>query len=158
MKQKYVLLKRRDKHQFIIQEFAELDKDKFSLLCEEAYDAEQIREAMNHGKATLVTVLRTPNLYPIGEYAEKIADAVTRLFDASDQESLELLFDDMDLLAKSQKSIVEIEDDPEEDGSDLDDVLDEDLEDDIVDEAVLDKLKSVVKVADEEAGDLEEDD
>ncbi len=153
MKQKYLLLKSSDKNAFVIQEFAELDKDKFSLLCEETYDAGKLRDAMIQGTSTLVTALRTPNLYPIGEYAEKIADAVTRLYDADDKETLELVFDDMDLLRKSQDEVEEIGNEPEEDSGDLDDVLDENLEDGAADDTMLDKLKPVVKVADEEAAD-----
>jgi hypothetical protein len=157
MKQKYVLLKDVDKNALIIQEFAELDKDKFSLLCEEKYETEHIIGAMDQGKASLVSVLRTRNLYPIGEYAEQIADAVTRLYDLKDKDSLEILFDDMDLLAKSRINIKEIEEEPEEDGADLDDMLNDDIEDDTADKTMLDKLKSTVKVTDEETLDSEKD-
>lgn len=157
MKQKYVLLKDADKNALIIQEFAELDKDKFSLLCEEKYETEHIIGAMDQGKASLVSVLRTRNLYPIGEYAEQIADAVTRLYDLKDKDSLELIFDDMDLLAKSRVDIKEIEEEPEEDGADLDDMLDDDIEGDTADKTILNKLKSAVKTTDEETLNSEKD-
>ncbi len=157
MKQKYVILKNMDKKALIIQEFAELDKEKFSLLCEEKYETTQIVEAIDQGKGSLVSVLRTHNLYPIGEYSEKIADAVIRLYDINDKDSLEVLFDDMDLLGKSQNDIKETEVEPEEKGTDLDDMLEDDIEDDAAEKTLLDKLKSAVKVSDEEAIDSEKE-
>jgi hypothetical protein len=46
MKQKYVVLLDNETEKLAIQEYAELDKEMLSLLCEESYDAEMIKTAM----------------------------------------------------------------------------------------------------------------
>jgi hypothetical protein len=77
MKQKYTIIKDDKNKQLIIREFAELDKEILSLLCEETYDQKLIRSAIKSGKEDLIAALRTNNLYPPGIYADKIANAVT---------------------------------------------------------------------------------
>ena len=54
MKQKYLILKGEDRKSIIIKEFAELDKDMLSLLCEETYDIKGIEEAVSGGKDAVV--------------------------------------------------------------------------------------------------------
>ncbi|MCK7511232.1 MAG: hypothetical protein MZV70_49000 [Desulfobacterales bacterium] len=49
MKQKYEILRDDDNKRLIIREFAELDKDTMSLLCEESYDKKAIKSAIGHG-------------------------------------------------------------------------------------------------------------
>jgi hypothetical protein len=78
----------------------ELDKASLTLLCEEIYADETIRSEINTGKASLIKTLRTNNLYPPVIYAEKIADAVMALYRSADQESVDLFFDDVELLAQ----------------------------------------------------------
>ena len=78
MKQKYTIAKSEDKSKLIIKEFAELDKDIMSMLCEQTYDCDSIRSAIKNGKEALITALRTPNMYPPRMHAYKIADAVIR--------------------------------------------------------------------------------
>ena len=80
MKQKYLILNDRENQQFKIQEFAELNKEMLSLLCEEAYGYQTIKSAISNGKEELISALRTNNMYPPGIYAEKIADAVIKLY------------------------------------------------------------------------------
>ncbi|MFO8111063.1 MAG: hypothetical protein R6T92_01005 [Desulfosalsimonadaceae bacterium] len=121
MKQKYTLLKDKKTGGLTIQEHAELSKDLFSLICEETYDAETIKNAMGESKAILIDTLRTPNLYPISEYIEQIADKVISLYDASTKSKeaspVELVFDDVALFKKDaapgeieNEESVEIED------------------------------------------------
>ena len=62
MKQKYIILKEKDNKLIKIQEFAELDKDKLSLLCEEAYDFKKIKSAISDGQDALILALRTKNM------------------------------------------------------------------------------------------------
>ena len=103
MKQKYLILNDKKNKLFKIQEFAELDKEMLSLLCEEAYDYKTIKSAISSGKDELISALRTKNMYPPGIYAEKIAAALMELHKSKDQESVELFFDDINLLNKKRQ-------------------------------------------------------
>lgn len=100
MKQKYLISKDNTSGSLIIKEYAELDKEIFSLVFEESYDGKAIEDAVKDGKEALVKVLRTPNLYPIAEYADKIAENVILLIKGKspDMEPLELVFNDIDLM------------------------------------------------------------
>ncbi len=124
MKQKYAITKDGKTDQIRIQEFAELDKDSFSLVCEETYDRKKIKAAAAEGKEPLIQVLRTPNLYPASEYADKIAESVKNLFFQSDQDSVELEFDDIEAL-RSEKETAESGDD----SIALDELLEDEIED-----------------------------
>ena len=74
MKQKYVILKNDEKNELIIQEYAELDKEMLSLLCEESYNGPFIESAISAGKDALIVALRTQNLYPPGLFAARSGD------------------------------------------------------------------------------------
>jgi hypothetical protein len=102
MKQKYTILKDKTTGNLMIQEYAELDKDLFSLVCEETYDSKEVEFAANAGKLKLIAKLRTPNLYPIAEYADKIADSVMALFETKSAADapVELVFDDIKVVRK----------------------------------------------------------
>ncbi len=134
MKQKYTLLKDKKTGGLTIQEHAELSKDLFSLICEETYDAEAIKNAMDESKTVLIDALRTPNLYPISEYIEQIADKVISLYDASTKSKetspVELVFDDVTLF-KKDAAPGEIENEESVEIEDLleDDTVDEELSD-----------------------------
>ena len=125
MKQKYLLLKNDEKTKLIIREFAELDKDKFSLLCEETFDNESVESAIAKGKETLIATLRTQNLFPIGIFAEKIAEGVINLWESENDQSVELFFSDIDLLTKRVEEPL-ILDDIEDEPAEIDDLLEED--------------------------------
>ena len=156
MKQKYTIVRDDKNKQLIIREFAELDKEILSLLCEETYDEKRIRAAIRSGKEELIAALRTNNLYPPGIYADKIADAVKNLYAAKAKESEDLFFDDLELLAKEPK----IEADKEQvkkDSEDLDDVLEEDFESEYEDEEQIKKMDSSLKISDDEYGDADEE-
>jgi hypothetical protein len=66
MKQKYTIIKDSKNKQLIVREFAELDKEILSLLCEETYEQKVILAAIKKGKEDLISALRTNNLYPPG--------------------------------------------------------------------------------------------
>ena len=68
------------------------------------YEGKMIKNAISQGRETLVSVLRTDNLYPISIYANVIADSVIELYGKDDKLSRELLFDDLDLLASLQEA------------------------------------------------------
>jgi hypothetical protein len=161
MKQKYLIINDKKNKQFKIQEFAELNKETLSLLCEEAYDYKTIKSAVSSGKDALISALRTNNLYPPGIYAEKIAYAVVQLHKSKDEESVELFFDDINLLAKKRQSsgtTVQLEDD----SADLDEMLEDDFgdddDDDYPEKNGLKKMGSSLKIEDDDYVDINDDD
>ena len=155
MKQKYLIIKDKANNQIKIQEYAELNKEMLSLLCEESYDYKTIKSAIKAGTENLISVLRTNNLYPPGIYAEKIASAVTALHKSKDQESLELYFDDINLLAKNRQT-AEVTEHTEEEPADLDDMLEDSYDDTFEDKDDLKKIDSTIKIAGDDFG--EDDD
>ena len=157
MKQKYLIINDKKNKQFKIQEFAELNKETLSLLCEEAYDYKTIKSAVSAGKDALISTLRTNNLYPPGIYAEKIAYALVQLHKSKDEESVELFFDDINLLTKKRQSsgtTVQFEDD----SADLDDMLEDDFDDDYPEKNGLKKMESSLKIEDDDYVDINDDD
>lgn len=98
MIQKFVILKNNETNKLIIREFADLEKNKFSLLCEETYDGETIESALKKGKKFLVSILRTVNLFPSGICAEKIADSVIDLYGSENKPSTEFIVNDLDMI------------------------------------------------------------
>ena len=151
MKQKYTIVRDDKNKQLIIREFAELDKEILSLLCEESYDEKKIRSAIRKGREALIAAIRTNNLYPPGVYADKIADAVKNLYAAKAKASEDLFFDDRELLAKEQKSETD-EAQVEKDSEDLDEVPEEDFESEFEDKEQIKKMGSSLKIADDEYG------
>ena len=153
MKQKYQI-SRDDENQILtIREFAELDKDVLSPLCEENYPMKAIQKAVQDKKEVLIAALRTKNMYPPGVYAERIAAGVTALLQSHDQ-SVELFFDDIELLAAEEEENL-LEEKSEED---LDELLEDGYEEDnLEDKEELKKLDSSLKIADGEYGEADED-
>ena len=154
MKQKYTILKDIPNQQLIIREYAELDKDALSLLCEEKYADQAIQSVIESGKASLITTLRTKNLYPPVTYAEKIADAVIALYGSENKESVDLFFDDVELLA-GELSPAEAEPEIEEESEDMEELLDDDFNGTLEDNDEIKKLDSSIKIADDESVDGE---
>jgi hypothetical protein len=156
MKQKYLIINDKKNKQIKIQEYAELNKELLSLLCEEAYDYKTIKSAIAAGTDTLIAALRTNNLYPPGIYAEKIASAVTELLKSKDKESIELFFDDVNLLAKKRGS-AKVTKQLEDHTADLDEMLDDDYDETLEEKDDLKKIDSPLKVAGDDFGDAEDD-
>jgi len=157
MKQKYVILKNNEMKTLVIKEYAELDKEIFSLLCEHTYDQKEVKSAIEEGKAVLISALRRDNMYPIGIFAEKMAEAAMDLFASPDDESVELLFNDIDMLTKDQRTSTVVKDDDDE-PADIDELLDEDVSNAEFDDKVeMNKISSSVKVADDESGDMDDE-
>jgi hypothetical protein len=156
MKQKYTIIKDSKNKQLIIREFAELDKEILSLLCEETYEQKDILAAIKKGQESLISTLRTNNLYPPGIYAKKIADAIKDLYATRGKESEELFFDDLELLAVASKPAAKkVEEPVEEQGEEMDELLEDDLESDYEDEDHPKKLDSSLKIADDDYGDTD---
>ncbi len=156
MKQKYLIINDKKNKQIKIQEYAELNKEMLSLLCEEAYDYKTIKSAIAAGTDTLIAALRTNNLYPPGIYAEKIASAVTELLKSKDKESIELFFDDVNLLSKKRGS-AKVTEQLEDDTADLDEMLDDDYDETLEEKDDLKKIDSPLKVAGDDFGDADDD-
>ena len=157
MKQKFSILKDDKKNKLIIREYAELDKEILSLLCEEIYDNESIETAIAKGKETLISTLRTKALFPINIYAEKIAEAVINMYEQDNDQSVELFFNDLDILAKERRApVVEVvvESDPVE----IDELLVGDISgSDLDDDSEIKNITRPIKVDDEEPNNIEDE-
>ena len=111
MRQKYVISRNGTKNKLKIREYAILDmklknmassmlkQENFSFLCEETYESEIIVSSISKGINVLVAILRTHNIFPIKPYATKIAESVMALYSLSENGSVELFFDDVDLMS-----------------------------------------------------------
>ena len=153
MKQKYLISKENDQKKLIIKEFAELDKERLSLLCEEEYDNKIIKSAISQGKEALISELRTNNMYPPGVYAEKIAQAVIDIFGSEDSQPIELFFNDVDLLIKEQEPSGDIDEiESIDDNDDIDELIGDDLEEKLGDKNAI--KKGSIKVAEDEDSDV----
>jgi hypothetical protein len=152
MKQKYVVLLDNGSSHLIIQEYAELDKEMLSLLCEETYDAETIKTAMQKNRSALVQALRTHNMYPPGSYTEQIADAIVEMFQPGANTSAELFFEEKEMFSAMDEEIIDApeEEEEEETGLDVDDLLDDDIEDDFEDKGIIKDLKKSIQIPDDD--------
>ena len=111
MRQKYVISRNGAKNRLKIREYAILDsrlkkvessmlkKSDFSFLCEETYESEIIVSSISKGMSALVSTLRTNNIFPIEPYVTKIGESVMALYNSSEDGSVELFFDDIDLIS-----------------------------------------------------------
>lgn len=111
MRQKYMITRDVARKKLKIREYAILDKDlkkisspnlrneHYSFLCEETYESEKILSSISKGTSALVAALRTHNIFPINPYASKIAGSVRELYAGSEDGSVELFFDDIELVS-----------------------------------------------------------
>jgi hypothetical protein len=156
MKQKYTIHKDTENKRLIIKEYAELDKEILSLLCEESYEDARVTSAIQKGPDALIGVLRTRNMYPPSAFVSKIAAAVVSLYDAGDEQSMEIGFDDKELFEK-QAQAEEPETAVDADTEDIDDLLEDEIDDVYEDKKLIKDLKSSLKVADDESVDTNDD-
>jgi len=110
MKQKFLITLDENINQLSIKEYAVLErtykykdaksveKDNYSFLYQESYDSGVIESAISEGKEALIRILRTPNMFPIESYINKMAESVTDLYGPEHNLSVELVFDDKELL------------------------------------------------------------
>ena len=125
MKQKYHIRKDVKSRTLLIQEFAvlaadtgkqkyaEIQDDDYSLLCEQSYNAKEVKSATTTGKDDLILLLRNQHFFPIETYMDKIADVVMGMYAAKGEQHEDLVFDDKAILAGSldeQEAITEIND------------------------------------------------
>lgn len=109
MKQKYSLTHDDQQAKLIIREYGEHEKGEYVLLCEAAYDDEAVRAAIDAGGATLVSLLRSPDFYPPAEHADRITEGVVALYTDDGPPVHEILFDDIEALARHREAAVAAE-------------------------------------------------
>lgn len=156
MKQKYTILRNRETNELVIKEYAELDKDILSLVCEQRFDGETVQSGIEKGKDFLISVLRTRNMYPPGLYVAEIAKAVTQIFKSAEKDSADLHFDELAFLSRG-KDDQEVLEEVEEESNNIDELLEEDIETTIDDANTINNLNSSIKIADDDALEIDED-
>jgi hypothetical protein len=157
MKQKYAIIRDDDQGTIIIREYAELDKEMMSLLCEETYAQDVIKEACQAGHQAVIDAIRTNNMYPPTVYAEPIAEGVEGLFREGGNLSAELFFDDKDLFIKEVEPVVEATEEEIEKDVEVDDLLEDGIDEEYSGgEEVLKDLKTSIQVADDDTNTTEE--
>ena len=150
MKQKYLILKNEEKNELIIRESLEINKDMFSLVCEETYDNKDIESAIAKGEKHLVSALKTDNLYPVGLHANKLAKSIITMYGTEHKEPIKLLFDDALSFSEIQENLM-----ISEHVEDVEDKVPENtelFEDDFDSHKIL-KMNCAIKVADDESDD-----
>jgi hypothetical protein len=125
MKQKYHIRKDVKAKTLLIQEFAvlaadagkqkyaDIQDDDYSLLCEQSYNAKDVKSATSTGKDDLILLLRNRHFFPIETYMDKIADVVMGMYTAKGEQYEDLVFDDKAVLAGSlnaQETVTKIKD------------------------------------------------
>ena len=154
MKQKYVIFKDAEKQAVIIQEFAELDKENMSLLCEEIFPFQKLEGAVGDGVARVVSELRTPNFYPPGMYTRKIAETIGSLWNEENPQPVDLVFDDINYL---DRGLEEEEEDIEDEDPDIDDLLEDNIDEEFDDKDNINNINSPLKIADDDSLDVEDE-
>lgn len=155
MKQKYLILNDSENRLIKIQEFAELNKEMLSLLCEEEYAYQAVQSAIEAGTDAVIAALRTNNMYPPGIYAEQIASAVTNLFQSGKSDSIELFFDDVTLLTGDRDG-ARVTEQTADESAELDDVLEDSYDESNTEKDGLKKIDSSLKIADDNFTDIED--
>ena len=156
MKHRYMILKNDEENNILIQEFAELDKDLMTLVCEENYQIKSIKTGALKGPDALISVLRTPNFYPAGVYAKKIAESLIDFFQTKSTEPIEIVFDDTEYLPKESINYSS-EEEPESDSDDIDDLIEDEFDEEFDDKDTIKKIDSAIKVAEDDYEDFDEE-
>lgn len=110
MRQKFLIFQSGKNDNLNIRELAVIDKDfqrvessmlrdhHYTVLCEERYDGDIITEAIAEGIPALVNAIRTPSLFPVKAFSVQIAESVVSLYASKSNRSVELMFDDANLV------------------------------------------------------------
>lgn len=133
MRHKYAITRDHTKQEITLQEFTDVDKDAFSLVCEVTYKNSIIESAAALGAEELVNSLRTTNFFPCGQFAEQIAQSVLNLYGPGGDTYAEVLCNDLkpreDEKDAAEANTAEIEDtDTDEEADDIDDLLADDFD------------------------------
>lgn len=158
MKQKYEIFVNKDENKIVIREFAQLDKEIMSLLCQESFDLDNVKAAMGQGNTELLyAALRSNNMYPPAIYMEGIAGKVSAMLNENVDGPEEIVFDDLEFLStyvslELDKDIISLSKDDDSLDTLLEPVGFEDVEFDEKDD--LDNISDTLKVDDSEFSDL----
>lgn len=156
MRHKYVITLNTEKAEMVLREFCELDKDIFTLVCEESYPFSVIQAAANRGVDHLVNTIRTRNFYPCGLFTTKIAEFVIKLFEAEADTVVDVFCDDVDYLTKKGESVPYIET-IDDDTPDVDDLLGDDFVPDFDDDIDTKGVESSISIDLSSESEIEED-
>ena len=156
MKQKYAIIRDDEQNTVIIREYAELDKEMMSLLCEESYPQDAMAAAVKEGHQAVVDAIRTNNMYPPTVFAGPIASAIEGLFEEGGNLSAELFFDDKELFVKEVEAAEEESENDVDKEVGVDELLEDDIDDGLEDEKVLKNLKTKIKVTDDDSDTAED--
>ncbi len=156
MKQKYAIIRDDDQNTLVVREYAELDKEMMSLLCEEVYPQDIMLAAVKEGHQFVIDAIRTNNMYPPTIFAEPIAQAIEGLFSEEGKASAELFFDDKELFIQEvEEEAAEIEEEVDQD-VEVDDLLeDDDIDDGLGDEKVVAGIKSKASVSEDDTSEVD---
>lgn len=157
MKQKYSIHKDIENKNLVIKEYAELDKEILSLLCEETYPEDVVTAAIRDDKEKLIAVLRTRNMYPPSVFANSIADLVIALYGSEGEQSTEIFFDDKEIFEANEIEAPPDDDTMDTDDDDIDSVLEDDINEVYEEKKSIKDLKSTLKVADDDSVDMDDD-
>ena len=156
MKQKYTIHKDTEKKTLVIKEYGELNKEILSLLYEETYQEDEIKTAISESKEKLISILRTPNMYPPRVYANSIADLVIVIYESNGDQATKIWLDDKDFLQTNEPQTTTKEEPVEGVDDDIDTVLGDDIEEVYEKNKIIKDLKSTLKVADEDSADTDD--
>ncbi|OQY13501.1 MAG: hypothetical protein B6I31_01020 [Desulfobacteraceae bacterium 4572_19] len=124
MKQKYILEKKINDGKYTLKEFGELSPGIFTMMCTEQYNAKALDEAMGQELNQFFDVLRTNNIFPPLYLANKLFEAAIGLKDAKEDETIEVLFNDLESISKEEElSELELKSIEAEGDDENDDVL-----------------------------------
>jgi len=154
VKQKYTVFRDDANHELKISEFAELNKDMYSLIIEHHLPKETMEVAMVQGEAAVIAAFRSGNFFPPLEVAIKIAQAIFNVYEEDGVDTVDVYVSDLDSVDENVDDAIDLIDDLEEDGLDNEsDELDGLLEDD----NKIKLAKSPLKVAEDDPIDIESD-
>ena len=148
MKQKFIISGKDDGKRLVITEYAEIDKDVFSVLCEETYDVETLQAAAKEGIHELAGAFRTRHFFPPVSAAMKIAEGLQDFMASEEKSPAEILIDETESLEHYEEPL-DIIDDLETEEDQLDDLLDDTV--DVYDEEIgIKKINSSIQMDEDE--------
>ena len=158
MKQKFRIWKKAKGKELLIKEYAVLTAESrkqkfpglinqdFSLLCEQSYQADEVKKATSRGKDELIVFLRNRHFFPIGMCMNLIADCVTTMYSSKGEQREDLIVDDKEVLLgaspEAKKKVttkIEAGANGDNQAENIDDLLEDDSQ--ITKNNVTDKIK-----------------
>ena len=150
MKQRFSISRDTDGNNIVIQEYAELDKGAYSLLCEEAYPVASLEAALAGGPGQVIRVLRTKSFFPTSFFAEKLISNLALYLQQDGAEALKIEADDAECIQGRGVSKVI----PEDENDTIEDLLDVDDDEIMDDEGPVGKLDAPIKIAEDETAEI----